>query len=662
MSQILNTRMPEHLIARRAAMRRETTIQIVAISLAVVSLVLAGFLIGPVNRIRQERQLVIDPDTIKGLPPNLALIGKLGTFRALVIDWASIRAERLKDEGKTYEALQLHETVCALAPRFPTVWVNAAWNMAYNISVMQYSPEARWQWVRNGIEILRDQGIQYNPKAVALYKELAYIYWHKIGDFLDDDHLNYKRALAVQMERVLGAPPIALTDEDYFDWFRKIVNAPRDLDEMRRSDSQVNDLITRLGLVDLYPDESVLEFVARYLRPGFRVAGLIKGGVKHDVLTQRRLELLTDPDIAEPVDRLLAAVRSQVLRERYKFDLDFMLSLMVDNFGPLDWRNAFAHTLYWSSRGDELSRGHQNLSVFDQRNNARFIVYSLQNLVLKGRITLWPDWDDTFSSYIELTPDTRYISYLYDTYMRLGKEHFGDDPKYREGTPGPVYMTGFVSNMQNWIELLYLEGGERNVALAEEYYAWLRDNNPHPDGTTQRQYVGTLDEFVIEGALARLGTYKAAGSFIRSLIQRGLKQFALGVVRGGITSLRRARHSYDYWMVDTKGDYNERRKMQPFVIILRDEVESYMQNQRYAPLYKAMLWRNLLRNSPEVNQLAYDHMLPYFERLCEVQDPPWDVNVAFEEPPAMEEFRKREIQYRGAPRQEGVDAGEKYRD
>lgn len=662
MSQILDYKAPQHVIARRAARRRESTVQIVAISLAVLCFVGAGFFVGPVNTIRQERQLVIDPDTIKGLPPDLALIGKLGTFRALVIDWASIRAERLKEEGKTYEALQLHETVCALAPRFPTVWANAAWNMAYNISVMQYSPEARWQWVQNGIEILRDKGIQYNPKAVGLYKELTYIYWHKIGDFLDDEHLNYKRALAVQMERVLGAPPVVLSDEEYFAWFRAIVTAPRDLNEMRRTDTQVDALVTRLRLVDLYPDESLLEFVAGRLRPELQVADLAKGGSQHDELTERRLKLLTDPELEEPLDRLLTAVRSQVLRERYKLDLDWMLSLMVEKYGPLDWRNAFSHALYWSSLGDEISRGHENLSVFDQRNNARFVFFSLQNLILKGRITLWPDFDDPFSSYIELTSDTRYIPYLYHTYLRLGKEHFGDHPDFKEGTPGRVYMTGFVTSMHNWIELLYLEGGEKNVKQAEAFYAWLRENNPHPDGSTQERYLVTLDEFVMESLLSQLATYKAASAYIRSFIRRSLKQFALGLTRGGVTSLRRARQAYDYWMLDTKGDINERRKMQPFVVILRDDVEAYMKRPQFAPLYKARLWTNLLRHRPEVNQMTYDHLLAYFERLCTAQNPPWDVNLAFEEPPAMDEFRKREIEYRGAPRREDVEEGEQFKD
>ncbi len=207
----LDYQLPQHLKARHSAERREWVTQAFALAVVAVCFVGAGLLVGPISEIRKERQLVIDPASIKGLPPDIALLGKLGTFRALAIDWASIRADRLKDEGKTYEALQLHLTVCRLAPRFPKVWINAAWNMAYNISVMKYTPEARWQWVQNGIRILRDEGITYNPKAVSLYKELAWIYWHKIGDFMDDEHLNYKRALAVEMEQVLGPPPVLCT-------------------------------------------------------------------------------------------------------------------------------------------------------------------------------------------------------------------------------------------------------------------------------------------------------------------------------------------------------------------------------------------------------------------------------------------------------------------
>ncbi len=636
-------------------MRREWGVQLGALVLAAVCFTGAGLLIGPVNEIRKELQLVIDPDSIRGLPPDIALLGKLGTFRALAIDWAAIRAERLKEEGKTYEALQLHETICALAPRFPRVWANAAWNMAYNLSVSQYSPEARWKWLRNGISILRDKGIQYNPKSVTLYKELAWIYWHKIGDFLDDQHLNYKRALAVEMERVLGAPPVALDDQEYYDWFRKIVHAPRDLDRLIDADPEIAHLVGLLQEVDLKPDQSLLEVVARHLRPELQISRLVQDGPTRDSLTENRLAVLTDPENQGPLNGLLAAVRSRVLRERYKFDLDWMLELMVDKYGPLDWRNAFAHALYWSTIGDRLSQEHENVNRHDQLNNARFVLLSLQQLVLKGKITLWPNFDDAFSSYLDLASDTRFIPNLYNEYLRLGKEYFSDHPKFKEGTPGPIYMTGFVTNMHTWIELLYLEGGKGNIALAENFYTWLRDNNPHPDGSVQEQYRMTLDEFVMGNLLGQLETYKMAPALIRSFVQRALKHFAIGNSRAAKTSLQRGRQAYNYWQIDTESDSNERRKLQFFRIMLRDEIEKYMTSPQVAALYKARLWKNL---PLEQRQLTYDHLNVYFDKLCNSLVPPWNVAAAFPEPVGMEEYRRRNLELRGAPRREGVEEGE----
>ena len=659
MSESLSYTLPEHLRARRAARRRELGVQMVAVVLAVLCIVGAGLLLDPMNEIRRERQLVIDPDSTKGLPSDIALLGRLGTFRALAIDWASIRADRLKEEGKTYEALQLHETVCALAPRYPKVWANAAWNMAYNISVMQYSPESRWKWVRNGIELLRDKGIQYNPKSVTLYRELAWIYWHKIGDILDDEHLNYKRALAVEMERILGAPPITVEDEEYFDWFREIVNAPQDLERLAASDPAVRDLVARLAEVNLAPGEPLLEFIARTIRPELRRADLLRDAAATDPQEVRRLEIVTDPKETEPLQRLLATVRSKVLRERYKLDPQWMLHLMEDEYGPLDWRNGFAHTLYWSSLGDRESTGYEGADFADAVNTARLIFFSLQSLIDRGRIVLYPDFDDPFSSYIDLTPDTRYIPYLYGTYMRLSKKHFGDDPEYQEGMPAKNYRNGFVTAMHNWIQYLYFEGGERNMELAENYYAWLRENNPHPDGSPQSRYLKTLDEFVMGDALNQLHTYRAASGLIRSMIQRALKQFALGHGRVALRSLELAQLCHDYWMKDADTDRNDRMKMQPMRVILRDQVQDFMKQPRIDPLFKARLWREL---PLEQRQMAYDPLQPYFAELCATQDPPWDNECSFPEPPGMKEFRRREIRTIGPARREGVDEGERFKD
>ncbi len=650
--------LPEHLSARRGAQRHEVFTQAIALSLSLVCVVAAGFLIAPVNRIRQEHQLLIDPASVKGLPPDIALLGKLGTFRALAIDWASIRAERLKEEGKMYEAMQLHETVCALAPRFPKVWANAAWNMAYNISVTQYSREARWKWVQNGLKILRDRGIQYNPRSVTLYKELAWIYWHKIGDFLDDEHLNYKRALAVEMETVLGPQPVALNDKEYFDWFHKIVEAPRDLEQLVLTDAEIARLVESLATVQLAADDSLLSFAARHLRSDLRVEDLTKEKKAEDPLIAKRLALLKAPANAAAVERLLAAVRSKVLRERHKLDLDWMYDLMVNQYGPLDWRNAYTHALYWSSLGDKISEGIEGTDPADAMNTARFVFFSLQQLITRGRITLYPDFDNPFLSYIELTSDVRYIPYLYDAYLRLGKKHFGDDPRFEEGTPGPSYRTGFVTAMHNWIQLLYLEGGEDNRRQAENYFAWLREHNKDPDGSTQERYLVTLDEFVMGDLLAQLQTYKAANAIIGGFMKQALKQFSLGRTQAGLSALARARQCHEYWMIDTTRDINDRRKIPPPSILFRDHVEGFMKDARIDALGKARLWQGL---PTQQRQMTYDRLQPTLEKLCEAQTPPWAVERAFPQPAGMEEFRRTIARMLEQPAEDETEAGERFK-
>lgn len=656
-SHSLGHALPEHLAARRSAQQREFGIQFIAVTIAFCSLVGASLLMGPVNAIRKERQFMVDPASVKGLPPDIALLGKLGTFRALAIDWASIRAERLKEEGKMYEAMRLHETVCALAPRFPKVWANAAWNMAYNISVTQYSAAARWKWVQDGIKIIRGKGIVYNPRSVTLYKELSWIFWHKIGDFMDDEHWNYKRALAVEMETLLGPAPTGGGDQEYFNWFKRVVDAPRDWKAFVATDGEAAGLIAQLGRVDLSPDISLLEFVARNMRSELRVADLRAEKGPVDVRTEARKALLEDAKWEKARDRLLAVIRSRILREQYHMDVDWMYDLMVKQYGPLDWRNAYAHALYWSSLGDKLGEGVAATDPADAMNTARFVFFSLQQLVTRGRISLYPDFDDPFRSHIETTPDTRYIPYLFETYMRLGKKHFGSEPDFKEGTPGPRYMNGFVTAMQNWIELLYLEGGEDNRAQAENYFAWLRKYSKHPDGRTQERYLISLDEFVMGSILSQLQTFKAANAIIGSFIRASLKYFSLGQSRQGVSSMARAVQCYKYWSVDIAKDFNERRQFPHPWISLRDHVKAFMEDERIDALSKARLWSGL---PLEQRQLAYDRLQPLFVKLCETQSPPWDVQRAFTEPVGMEEFRKKDLKVILPDAQQDAEQGDRF--
>lgn len=656
MSQTLGYTLPEHLQARRAAQRHERTVQITALIVMVVCFSGALALLGPINRMRKDYQLVINPETLEGLPPDIALLSKLGTFRALAIDWAALRAERLQEEGKNYEAKDLHDIVCSLQPRFPQAWINAAWNMSYNISVTQYTPQERWKWVRNGITLLRDQGLKYNPKSVTIYKELAWIYWHKIGDISDDEHRSYRRALALDMEYALGPPPATTSDAEYYAWFKEIVDAPRDLDTLIAEDSVAAGLYDTMQALDLSIEDTLrllcrVQHAMRSPATATLLTTAIEGSAEQEVAGDEALakSFFDETEDAQARSRFVAAMRSQVLRETMKFDLDRMYRDM-EEYGPIDWRSPFAHALYWADLGNTESRGQANISAADSMNTARLLFQSLSKMVTRGKVLLEPDFDDPFNSYAEETGNTRFIPRLHDLYFQMAREQWGSAPEF-EDAPVRIqmmsYWPGFITDMQNWIQLLYYEGGEKNLELAEEYFVWLRKHNLHPDGSTQERYLTSLHEFMRQNLIINMQTYRMAGPFISSQIFRSLKYLSLGERQLSARWYELAKLALQYWTQDTEIDPNERRQMQALEILYRDEVIAFMQSPRIRPLAKHSLW---IRLTFANQQYAFDALLPLFVNLCAQHDPPWGVTKAFPEPPGMEAFRRQSLNYVDKPK------------
>lgn len=169
----------------------------------VLSLVASGFLQRGLNRDR-EAMGITRTTVISNAPPVLAFTTvALGAFRGLIANTLWIRASELQDEGKYFEAVQLADWITKLQPHSDAPWTFQAWNMAYNISVKFPDPNDRWLWVQRGIELLRDEGLKYNPNKALMYRELAWFFQHKIGANLDDAHGVYKGQLAVQMNAII---------------------------------------------------------------------------------------------------------------------------------------------------------------------------------------------------------------------------------------------------------------------------------------------------------------------------------------------------------------------------------------------------------------------------------------------------------------------------
>jgi hypothetical protein len=296
-------------------------------------------------------------DPLENSPPLVAFTTvALGGFRGVLTDMLWLRITRLQEEGRYFEIVQLADWITKLEPQFASVWGFHAWNMAYNISVLVYNPADRWRWVRHGIELLRDEGLHYNPGSAKLYWELGWLYQHKLGANFDDAHLYYKRAWAKEMTGVLGG-----AGPDY----QRLAAVPRTPHDLVQ-DVQVAALVARLRQQDLDPlDPATLE-------------------------DPRARELIKDDpgaDVLEGFLQLRRMVDTYKLRPEIMADID-------RTYGALDWRLPAAHGIYWAWRGRERASG------FDLVSLDRMLYQCLTDLVLEGTLHI-----DLENDTYELSPN-----------------------------------------------------------------------------------------------------------------------------------------------------------------------------------------------------------------------------------------------------------------
>jgi len=366
-------------IENREMRFRDIAIWFVCIVLAAVLLITAGMQLDFINSARQDMALIIErPENV---PPSLAFATvATGAFRGLLVDALWIRADRLKEQGQFFDAKQLAEWITILQPRFASVWEFQAWNMAYNISVTipETRPDQRWQWVKNGYELLRDQGIEKNPKSILLYRELARIFQHKIGGTTDDAHRYYKLQLAAAMEPLIGP-----ADNRYYE---ALAEAPTDWREMIK-DANVLPLITALKSADnAFADED--KFVSNYL-------SLRQNPDRFNPAAFRTIDNFRG---SKGLQRFDIFAKARALRNTWKLEPVLMNELNQiygpvadwddpNSHLPLDWRHPDSHAIYWAARG--LAKGGKGDYSVEETNTDRIVFHSLQNLFRSGKIFIY---------------------------------------------------------------------------------------------------------------------------------------------------------------------------------------------------------------------------------------------------------------------------------
>jgi len=342
----------------------------------------------------------------------------------------------MKEDGNYFEMVQLASWIVKLQPRFTGATAYLAWNMAYNVSVTFNSFEDRWRWVQRGIELIRDEALLYNPGDPELFKELGWIYQHKLGQEMDDAQKFYKLQLARQVVEVLGDYPV-----DWEIW----ADTPVDEDVLRE----------RLGEgATLWEQLQELDMGVEDVEDHFRQTGELPENLR---------EAAAEADWGEPLELF---VRVRWLRDILKLDATRIRDLNA-RYGDLDWRLPEAHAIYWASRGLEVADEGVDIAC------ERMVFQSLSNAFRGGRLIFLQDIET-----LEITPNTSLVDAVNDSYLTSMGQHEGNRS----------IRSGYENFLIDAVVTLYTFG---RTAKAREYYAKLREMFSNP------KYARGLDEFAL---------------------------------------------------------------------------------------------------------------------------------------------------------------------
>lgn len=645
---------------------RDRAIQVTALLLVVLSLLGSAGFSTALTAEAGRAQLSYTDAAQEGDPPEVALGIAMGAFRGLFVNYLWIRANKLKEQGKFYEAIELSSAITRLQPRFPRVWVFHAWNMAYNISVATNTAAERWTWVKAGLELLRDQAIPRNPNDVLLHKELAWIYIHKIQGWADDANHFYKRELAKEWTIVLGTPPARTgsTEENtrtYADWLLPVVeardtleavieeeqraageNAPRNPDGTPRS--LVRELADRLrneAKMDLGID--LLRYIEFRKALGVSPASTRFGGRLSDAARNAALEtLLDDPALRPAWDRLIPFIRHRIIVHDYHMEPARMLRY-TRKYGPLDWRHPATHSLYWATAGVEEGMQRQGLTEFDTINTDRLVTHSMQELWRFGEI----QFDLVTGEYFALT-DFNFVD-QYEAVLDALVKRAGivGDPM----RPYNTYSAGYTNFLREVIRTCWNRG---EYALAEKYHAKFRNFagiNIH-DQSLKELLSLPLAEFVREQLKDQITIpYVAVQEMESALIEaftRGLLMRQPEVFKRNIEYAKAARDAYLKEQSERTTPDPEADRMARFVGRSFTEMASMVflrllaggtlggpdGGYRLGPNQAADMFQ---RAPAELQQAVYDDLVRVYTQRDRF--PPDVLAVLFPEPSGMEAYR-----------------------
>ena len=444
---------------------------------------------------------------IKNAPPLVAFTTvALGSFRGILADFLWLRAASLQDKGNYFEMVQLADWIQKLQPRFAGAAAYLAWNMAYNISVTCSNREDRWRWVNEGVKLLRTS-LDYNPEDASLYKELGWIFQHKMGNVLDDANLLYKNRLAISMMQVVGSNP---------DW-TKLAKAPADYKAFLKK----------------YPETEDNPFWAALKKSGIKTyENLYEDFKKNSALPEKFLTALNNPAMAAD---LTDYFRVAWLYDKFKLKAS-VINEINQEYGLLDWRLPEAQAIYWATMGLKMTPSHHDISCERMITQALFAAFKSGRLMMLDR-----DRYDT----IVCIPNLNVVDAVLRVY----------DEAYLKNDKQSSFRSAKLNFMKDAIVLLYNYG---SFSKAREYYRKLRKEEP---GKYRSSFMSFVRKEWAEDM--KDSSVKEATNIISGLIYSSLNYMVNGDMGKAVEHENLAKYLYNNYQ-KANADVKERIGLAPF--------------------------------------------------------------------------------------------------
>jgi hypothetical protein len=600
---------------------RDYVIVFVGLAAAAGLLYAAGAQLDHINAQREAMKIVINP-ALENAPPSLAFATvAMGAFRGLVVDILWMRADKLKDDGQFFDARQLAEWITKLQPRFAAVWEFQAWNMAYNISVAipATQPEQRWRWVKNGYELLRDEGIPLNPKSIQLYRELAQIFQHKLGGVSDDAHEYYKLQFAEEIGPLLESPDNGLerTNDKYLD---ALIGSAREWKEVA-ADPNVARFIQAIQAADKsFGSEE--DFVRNYLtlrqeeaarrtpENGGQNTENARASASNSKFKPAVFEVLQAYQGTGALKRFDLFAKAYQLRHVWKLE-PALMQKVGQMYGPIDfrdpnthhtmdWRHADSHSIYWAIKGLDIAKQQQDREIDMQEvNTDRMVLHSLQDLFRNGKIMIFQGWENpepktadagekpqpVLRKNIYLGPDPRF----FDSYEKAYRVVYG---KYAADRGRNESFANGHRNMLKNAVLLFYQAGLKSEAV--KIYNRLRQQYP------LEEFKVSLEQFArnrIMEEMDGLGITDASEQ-ISSLLINAYGLYAIGEDDAAAVNEQLAQQVWDAYKAKY-GD-SERIGLPPIRVLRWFSLSQFLNSDAYPIYIRQKLMERIQREKPDL--------------------------------------------------------------